>query len=441
MPITTRPQTPLRARGAPPGHQRRSQIPSVPGADRRELDLLSEVRGPLGPILWRLLSDTVLWSAADPSVRGELFSNFSPRSWNLSGPLAGPAELEGALRILAELPVYPATDSAAVASACAMVAAWLEVHGRKGAALQFAEAGARAHPNDPLRCYVAGRLCRRAGECERAKRWLARAIRLARRANDDIAFAHAHRGYGFVLADMGQFEKAEPHFWKCVRAAKRKGRRSLAGSGYHDLFMVAVHLERWDDALEYSQKAVALYKVGHPRFPLLAHDIAFFWCRRGFYSSGLPVFEKILPFVERQRERILVLASLARSAAVVRDNIRFQRAASAVLALAESDAEMSASSLYHLAEGARCFHDWDRAEELARQALATARRRGNGTVVHLAEQLLNGLHSRQPGDIDTVPAEGSVVDATRELLLKKLVRQPLADDGKFPLLPEQYPTE
>jgi tetratricopeptide (TPR) repeat protein len=311
----------------------------------------------------------------------------------------------------------------------------------KGAALQFAEVGARAHPNDPLCCYAAGRLCRRAGEFERAKRWLSRAIRLARRANDDIAFAHAHRGYGFTLADMGRFDEAEPHFWKCVRVAKRRGRRSLAGSGYHDLFMTAVHLERWSDALEYAQNAVALYKLGHPRFPLLAHDVAFFWCRRGYHSSALPVFEKVLPLVERQRERILVLASLARSAAVVRDNIRFQRAATAVLVLAAADSEMSASSLYHVAEGARCFHDWVRAEELAQQALTAARQRGNGTVVQLAEQLLDSLRSRLPGDTDTVPEEGGIVDATRELLLKKLMRQPPTGRGEYPALPEQYPTE
>jgi tetratricopeptide (TPR) repeat protein len=313
--------------------------------------------------------------------------------------------------------------------------------GWKGAALQFAEAGARALPDDPLRCYAAGRLCRRAGEFERAKRWLARAIRLARRANDDIAFAHAHRGYGFVLADMGRFARAEPHFWKSVRAARRTGRRSLEGSGYHDLFMVAVHLERWTDALEYAQRAVALYKRGHPRFPLLAHDIAFFWCRRGFFSSGLPVFEKVLPLVERQRERILVLASLARSAAVVRDNIRFQRAASAVLALAAIDSEMSASSLYHVAAGARCFYEWERAEDLARRALASAQRRGNATVVELAEQLLDGLRARQPGETDAVPAEGSIVDATRELLLRKLARHPAIDYASFPPNPERYPTE
>ena len=145
--------------------------------------------------------------------------------------------------------------------------------------------------------------------------------------------------------------------------------------------------------------------------------------------------------MERQRERILVLASLARSAAMVRDNIRFQRAAAAVLALTAIDSEMSASSLYHIAEGARCFHDWARAEELAQQALAAARNRANGTVVQLAEQLLDNLRARLPGDTDAVPEEGSIVDATRELLLKKLARQPPTDPSGYPALPEQYPTE
>jgi hypothetical protein len=278
--------------------------------------------------------------------------------------------------------------------------------------------------------------------------WLRRAIRLARRARiggidakNEIDFANAHRGYGFVLTDRGEMRRAEPHFWKCVRAARRVGHKSLAGSGFHDLFMVAVHLERWDDALQFAKNSVELYKVGHPRFPLLAHDVAFFWTRRGYYSSALPVVERILPWVERQRERILVLATLARCTAAVRDHLRYQRVAREVMALADTDPEMAASSLFHLAEGARCFHDWQAAEQLGRRALEAAIARQNGTIIQWAESLLASVGNRIPGEYDTIPEDGSIVDETREMILRKLLRQPPPEAGYRPVPPEQYPTD
>src|SRR5690349_7327358 len=148
-------------------------------------------------------------------------------------------------------------DAEALARACGEVAAWAEARGAKETALQFAEAAARLQPDASLRCYVAGRLSRRLGEMERARTWLRRAIRLARLARNEIDFANAHRGYGFVLAELGHVAAAEPHFWKCVRAALRVGRKSLAGSGYHDLFVGALDRHRWDDALKLAKLAVA----------------------------------------------------------------------------------------------------------------------------------------------------------------------------------------
>lgn len=414
----------------------------------RELELLQDHTGPLGFLLWRTISDILLWIRCPADLRGELFR---PARENQSEGLAFAAlaapEIRDPLRALLTVASFPElAKSDAVADACTAVALWAEAQEMKETAVQFAEAAARSEPDISARAYTAGRLCRRLGDHQRSAVWFRRAMRLARRAQSEgvkfseVDFANANRGYGFLLADLGRFNEAEPHFWKSAKAALRAGRKSLAGAAYHDLLLVAVHLERWTEALEHAQQAVELYKDGHPRFPLLGFDIAYMWSARGYYSSALPIFEKILPWVEHQRERILVLASVARSAAAVRDHIRYSRTAREVLALAAVDTEMAASSLYHIAEGARCFQDWKQAQLLATRAFDLATARKNATVVELAGHLLNCLERRQPGDVDVVPEQDDIVDVTREIFLRKLRKQPAPEFLSGAVPPEQYPT-
>ena len=443
------PEGESRKRGAPRGHHRFSAIPPLPTDPRRELDLLKDNTGPLGFLLWRTISDILLWIRCPKEQRGQLFHSApSERSDALALATIGVPEAKNTLQMLLTVSSTPElVDLNAVAEACAEMSAWAETRGMMETAVQFAEAAARMEPDVSARSSTAGRLCRRLGDHPRSATWFRRAMRLARRTQaegikySEIDFANAHRGYGFLLADLGKMAEAEPHFWKSVRAALRAGKKSLAGAGYHDLLMVTVHLERWPEALEHAKQAATLYKDGHPRFPLLAFDIAFMWCRQGYFSSALPILEKILPWVEHQRERILVLASLARSAGAVRDHIRYVRAAREVLAMAAVDTEMTASSLYHIAEGARCFYEWDRAQQLATRSLELARKRDNATVMELSERLLIALAAREPGDIDAIPEEGSVVDATRELIMRKLEKQPPPELSSEGGPPERYPKD
>lgn len=420
----------------------------MPKDPRRELEVLRDHTGPLGFLLWRTISDLLLWIRCPADLRGELFHpTGEDQSEGLAFATLAAPEIKDSLRVLLTVSAFPElAKTDAVAHACTTVAMWAEAQEMKETAVQFAEAAARTESDVSARAYTAGRLCRRLGDHQRSAMWFRRAMRLARRTQSEgvkfseVDFANAHRGYGFLLADLGRFAEAEPHFWKSAKAALRAGRKSLAGAAYHDLLLVTVHLERWTEALEYAKQAVELYREGHPRLPLLGFDIAFMWSRRGYHSSALPIFEKILPWVEYQRERILVLASLARSAAAVRDHIRYSRAAREVLALAAADTEMAASSLYHIAEGARCFQDWERARQLATRAFDLATARKNGTVVELAGHLLNCLDRRQPGEVDVVPEQDDIVDVTRELFLRKIRKQPAPELLSGAVPPEQYPT-
>ncbi|HEX2093367.1 MAG TPA: hypothetical protein VHG28_13260 [Longimicrobiaceae bacterium] len=439
----------IRKRGAPRGHKRFSTIPPLPRDPRPELALLQDHAGPLGFVLWRAVSDVLLWCACPPEIRRGLLhppTESSPDTLAYAA-LEAP-EIVEPLRVLRSVSDTPdLAEAGVVAEACAEIALWAEVRGMIETAVQFAEAAARAEPDSSARAYTAGRLSRRIGDHPRSATFFRRAIRLARRAQSErikyseVDFANAHLGYGNLLVDLGHSNAAEPHYWKVIRAAARSGRTSLAGAAHHNLLMVTVRMARWGEALEHAKQAVRYYKNGHPRFPLLAFDVAFMWSWRGYFSSALPVFEKILPFVEHQRERILVLASLARSAAAVRDHIRYVRASNEVLRLAAQDTEMAASSLYHVAEGARSFQQWDRAEELATRALDIAWQRRDADIVKLAERLLIALKANEPGDVDVVPEEGGIVDATREMILRRLQKQPAPDESSRAVRPEQYPTD
>ena len=213
------------------------------------------------------------------------------------------------------------------------------------------------------------------------------------------------------------------------------------GMAHHNLLVSALNTDRWEAGLGHAERAVSLYKTGHPRFPLLAQDAALLWSRLGFYSSALPVYERVLPFVEDQRERILVLGNLARAAAAVHDRIRYERAAREVLHLAGVDTEMSAPALYHTAEGARSFGEISRAEQLGARALDLALSRKDSRGATLARGLLDALRNGRGPDQDVVPDEGSAVDSARETVLRKLQKQPAPGLSPREVPPEQYPTD
>ncbi|HEX2078102.1 MAG TPA: tetratricopeptide repeat protein [Longimicrobium sp.] len=327
-----------------------------------------------------------------------------------------------------------------VGSACHTIALWAEANGMMETAVQFAELAARLELDSSVRSFTAGRLCRRKGEHQRAAIWYRRAARLGRLAGNLIDLANAQLGLGNLEFDLGHHGVAETHYLRAARAALRNGRRSLAAAAFHNLVAVTYELGRKSESLQHLKRAADYYRVDHPRFPGLVYDAGFFLMREGHFSSALPLFEQILPHVEGQRMSVYVRSALARSAAAVRDHIRFQRQASAVLGMVAVAGEGSANALYQLAEGARSFADWERAHALATRALDLALKRRDEATARVASALLQKIASRTPGDVDRVPLEGDAVEAVTERLLQKLRKLPAPQVSRV-VPPEWYPTE
>ena len=257
----------------------------------------------------------------------------------------------------------------------------------------------------------------------------------------EIDFANAHLGLGNLELDLGHFERAERHYWKAVQAAMRVGRKSLAGSAHHNLMHLMSAVGRDAEARMHAEKAVMLHPVGHPQLPSLAHDVAFLFLWEGYFSSARPILERVLPWVEGQRKKIAVLASLARCAAAVKDHIPYERAAAQVVMMAAEDDEMSDSSLYHIAEGARSFWDWTRAEAYGNRALQVALKRENTRVAALAQSLLDAVSAHRVGDIDLIPADASDIENITVVVLRKLAKQPAPGVSPRAVPPECYPTQ
>lgn len=419
-------------------------MPAPPVTPCPDWAVLEDQGGALGHVLWRVASDVLLWITAPEQDRPHLFQpDAEAHSESLAFAVAERPELAEALRVLWTVHKLPElADAVTVAEAGSHIAGWAEAAGLKVTAIQFAELAARLRLDSSVHSFTAARLCRRHGEHQRAAIWYRRALRLGRLADNQIDIANARLGMGNLESDLGNIAKAEAHFWKAARAALRNGRRSLAAAAFHNLIGVAYDAGRKADALEHLQKAARCYDPEHPRFPAFAYDAGFFLMREGYFSSALLLFETVLPRVEGQRVSILVRSALARSAAAVRDNIRYTRQSNAVLAMAAVDDEDSANALYQLAEGARSFQDWERAQALAERALSIAGKRRDNRIARYAQTLLGAIERREPGDVDQVPPEDDPIDSVTQDVLRKLKKKgapPAAGGGAIP--PERYPTE
>lgn len=395
--------------------------------------VLDEVGGPAGYVLWLLLNDCGLWTAAE--ARSALFAP-GGREWAED---AWPAELVDAFSLLRAASAAPELARAPdLAAAAASVWEWADGAQHPETALQFAELAARLAPESASCATTAGRLARRLALHSRASQWFARATRLARLHADEIEFVTAHLAWGVLEDQVGNYLHAEAHFVKGYRRAMRAGRRSLAASAKHNLMGVAITTRRHDEAWGHAWDAARMYAAHHPRFPLFAHDVAFLLSCEGFFSSALPILETVLPAVENHRERILVFAAVARAAGAVRDRLRFERAAAQVLALAGRDPEFAAGCLYYVAEGARCFEQWDRARELVAHAGEIASARGDQATLALAAALLDAVSMREPGMADAIPPLDGDVDQMVAILLKRLKKHSAPRDRRA-VAPEKFP--
>ncbi|HYJ80195.1 MAG TPA: hypothetical protein VEW03_11360, partial [Longimicrobiaceae bacterium] len=176
--------------------------------------VLDEVRGDVGLLLWQSLRDVTLWAATAPERREGLFSP-DAAARRLQHLLAAGAEpaVEVSLTTLTAVVGNPAAASGEIVSlVCLQLSRWAEARSHPGTAIAFSQGAALASPQDASAAHAVGSLALRWRRHARAETWLRRAIGLARRGSDWAAYAQAYVDLGTLYARRGAAGPAQRYF-------------------------------------------------------------------------------------------------------------------------------------------------------------------------------------------------------------------------------------
>lgn len=357
--------------------------------------VLRECNGALGLVLWLGLRRVWTWCEAAPHRRrkiGKAASAESRDGWDAAKSAA--PELSSPLSTLELLGQAPGDISPVqLSEACDEIHRWAEYHGLLSTAVHFAEAAARAWPENTERANSAGRICRRAGLSQRSAGWFFRAYPLALRNKDREQAIRALLGYGALMKDLGRLPEARSLFRRAARRAARTGRRRQAAEAYHDLMALSAEDGKLHEVEAYASRALDLYPLHGSRLPYLAHDFAFVLMRRRLYAVAYPLLEAFLRVVP-SRNLLPGLSTFAWAAAGCNLPNRFDDAERRVLQLLADHEDCAAAAYLHLAEGARLLERWTKAENYARTALAEAQRRQDAALEREAHALNAAIASR-----------------------------------------------
>lgn len=424
-----------RSKAAAPRLPRRWRTPPplTRGSESLEgMEILREVGGEVGILLWQAYRNVMFWASADQEDRAQLFSPAAGKK--RAAELAEariPEQLAGPLSTFTEmLSAAERIQGDAVAQACTGVARWAEDEGHLNTALSFTQAAAVASQRNARLALAVGKLARRRNEVARAETWFRHTVMLARQTGDWESYSRAYIALGNMLIARGNLPAAAKMHIKALRAARRKGLQQIQGMALHDLFVIADELGRDEQAQEYARQAFRAYGIGHPRLPVLGHDIAYFWMQRGYFGQALEVFQRLEGHMDDSRMRLLLAANIARAAAGSGNRELFRKAWTQVYRM-NKDPELQAvvaNATLELALGAAALGEWDRAEQAAQESLEQAVKLGQGKVRFRAESLLESVARGRTAQVRIAEKQrtSTKVDTLAHDLLRSLEMVPVS---------------
>lgn len=356
------------------------------------LRILREDGTPFGLLLFQCLRDAHLWTTTPPEYRGNLFapSEAGGRLWNEEVEV--PDVIARPLAVLVRLP----SDSAAISpeqirNACSEVSGWGLAKGFLAVESGFAVVAALAVPEDPIAAFAAGRAARRDTRFEQAEEWFRRSIGLARRADNDAAYASAYLGLGVLESARGNSEKARKRFVRAWRAARRAKLRKLAAAARHYMLPLAAEQHRFDEGIKHAIAAYKLYGADDHRLPALASDTGAFLLDNAMFATAIPLFRAALLHLVDSPDSVTVLCNLARALAAVGDAEGYGALWMEVNRVGRERSESYPSALIELAQGARTLKQWRRAQVVLTDALEAATDARDQKSMLRAQKLLADL--------------------------------------------------
>jgi tetratricopeptide (TPR) repeat protein len=357
--------------------------------------LLQEQPGPLGVVLWKSLRDVSLWTCAEPRDRAALFGAGAAdaRAGEISA--AAQPELWAPLLVIARVVAEPVNvDERRLVHACRTIAEWGRRQGATAVQLAFTQAAARLLPDEPKLAYAVGRLARDRGEYARGESWLRASISLARN-HDWQTYALGYLSLGTLYQTLGNLPAARIVTLRGLRTTRRRRLGSLAGTAFHNLFVLASEAGDYGRAQNYAAAAIRRYGASHPALPALAYDLALLWFLEGRFGQALPVLEAVLPHIPAGLDRVLALSSAARAAAGAGDRPRFEQYWDATVqeSLPFGSHATVAQAWLTLARGAVSLRELPRVQEAAGHAREIAELRSLAQIRMECESVLQSGRS------------------------------------------------
>ena len=271
------------------------------------------------------------------------------------------------------------------------IARWAEDRGHPQTALRFLALAAQLVRDEPTGWIRAGRVARLAADYRAAEAFLAEAILLGEKLQDQSALARAHSSLGNVALQRGNYPRARELHERCLEFAHAAGERELIANANHDLLIIQGEAGDLAEAMRHARAAFAAYGAHHPKLNDLAHDIGAVLAKHGDYRGALRVHEALLPVYRSSENLVLIWSAIGLCAGALGNAELFHRARAAVddiIAAAAHAVEPHARALMAIATGASRLRLWQQAEEVAAAALALAESRSEGEVVISADLVM-----------------------------------------------------
>jgi tetratricopeptide (TPR) repeat protein len=389
-------------------------------------DLLSEVHGPAGVLLWGALRDLMLWVETPAERRAGVFGTGAGEMRRRQLATSGvDRELWGPLLTLAQMTDEPhLADRGRVVFAARSIARWAERHPAPCVRLAFTQAAALAVGEDPRLGLETARIARDMGRVAQAESWFRHTVRRSRGYAWD-SYVWAYIGLGVMYVRAGNYPAAHSVFSRALRSARKHRMRTLEGAALHHLFTCALDDRDIRKAYGYASAALAAYTPGHPRIAALASDLARVWLHMGECARALPVLEALEPLMPEAHERMVAAANSARAAAGAGERPRYEAARRRAIERIAANAAGTrvAETWAILASADAAAGEWDRVYETAGRAVELAEVRGESEALVLAEAQLEAARTRMASRVEDWVAEpaGSAREGTSlagELLVR-----------------------
>ena len=387
-------------------------------------EILRELSGETGVLLWKSLRTVTLWTSASPQEQLSLFAA-GARSRRLAELLA--ADLDPALRqpletltALLDEPLEARRE--VVALSCRQVAQWAGANGAYATELAFVQAAALVCPADADLALQVGRMTRQRGELARAESWYRRAIMLGRQTANWTAYSRSYLNLAMLAKHRGNFPVTRRLATKSLRCATRHGITEIRAMSLHQLFTVAVECEDASTAQRYAEQAYRAYGPRHPSVRYLAHDLCVLWMREGQFHRALPVLNSLEPLFGDE-EALLIAANTTRAAGGMANAGLFETAWQRAAALLEHPQRSvnTSQAMLSMARGATGVKAWDRAEEMATRALTAATEGQENQNIFEAESILAFVRIRRAVESNVVRSASEPVEIQADRLAEEMI--------------------